>query len=167
MKRREFICLLGGAVIALPRGVKAQGAAKRPLVAVLLAGSSLPPATSLSQDLRELGYVEGQNVDVVYRYAEGDNSRMPALAEELVRLKPDVLVTSTVVATFALKWATATIPIVNVSLTDPEGFGFIESMSRPAGQVTGISSLACSVSSFVTRPMCHSARMTHSQASRL
>jgi putative ABC transport system substrate-binding protein len=141
MRRREFIGLLSGVVVAWPRGVKAQGAAKRPLVAVLIGASSTAAGRYVSgfaQGLQELGYVEGRNIHVVYRYAVGNMARMPALAEELVRLKPDVLVTSNTAATLALKQATATIPIVNVSLTNPEGFGFIESMARPGGQVTGI-----------------------------
>jgi putative ABC transport system substrate-binding protein len=88
--------------------------------------------------LHELGYVEGLNIDIVYRYADGDLTRMPALADELVRLNPGAIVAANTAATLALKRATATIPIVCVGLTDPEGFGFIASMARPGGQVTGI-----------------------------
>jgi putative ABC transport system substrate-binding protein len=141
MRRRDFISQLSGALIALPRASMAQVAAKRPLVAVLIAASSTAAARYLSglpQGLQELGYVEGRNIDIVCRYADGDLTRAPGLADELVRLKPDVIVTPNTAATLALKQATATIPIVNVSLTDPEGFGFIESMARPGGQVTGI-----------------------------
>jgi putative ABC transport system substrate-binding protein len=93
---------------------------------------------ALPQRLQELGYVEGQNIDFVFRYAEGDLARMPKLADELVRLKPNVIVCETTPATLAIRQATATIPIVNWSLTDPEGFGFIASIARPGGQVTGI-----------------------------
>jgi putative ABC transport system substrate-binding protein len=141
MKRREFIGALGCSVVALRRLAMAESVAKRPLVAVLLATSSTAAARFLSglpQGLQEFGYVEGKNIDTVYQYANGDLARMPKLADELVRLKPDVIVTGSSAAIFALKRATATIPIVSFALTDPEGFGFIASMARPGGQVTGI-----------------------------
>jgi putative ABC transport system substrate-binding protein len=141
MRRREFIGSLIGTAVAWPLGVMAQSAAKRPLVAVLIGASSTAAARYMSgfrQGLQELGYVEGRNIDIVYRYAEGDNARMPALADELVRLKPDVHVTSNVIATLALKQATATILIVGVALTDPEGFSFVSSIAHPGGQVTVI-----------------------------
>src|SRR5262249_40276152 len=141
MKRREFITLSGAGVVACPICVMAQGAAKRPLVAVLAVGSTISAAryvSGLPQGLQELGYVERRNIDVVYRYADGDIARLPALAEELVRLKPDVIVTGANAAILPVKRGTATIPIVSLVLTDPEGFGFITSMARPGGQVTGI-----------------------------
>jgi putative tryptophan/tyrosine transport system substrate-binding protein len=141
MRRREFIGQLTATIVAWPRGLKAEGAAKRPLIAVLSSASSIAAARYLSglpNGLQELGYVERRNIDIVYRYAEGDNARLPALADELVRLKPDVIVAPNTAATLALKQATATIPIVNVALTDPEGFGFVSSMAQPGGQVTGI-----------------------------
>jgi putative ABC transport system substrate-binding protein len=100
MRRRDFISLLSSAAIAWPRVVKAQVAARRPLVAVLVAASSTAAARYVSgfpQGLQELGYVEG--FDIAYRYADGDLTRMPALANELVRLRPDVFVTSTVAGT--------------------------------------------------------------------
>jgi putative ABC transport system substrate-binding protein len=118
-----------------------QGAAKRPIVAVLVGGPSIAAARYVSgfpQGMHELGYVDGLSVDIVYRYAEGDFARMPALAGELVGLRPNVIVTTTTAATLAVKQATVTIPIVNVALADPEGFGFVTSMARPGGQVTGI-----------------------------
>jgi hypothetical protein len=87
------------------------------------------------QGWQEVGYVEFRNIDIAYRYADGDVTRMPGLADELLRLRPDVFVTGNVAGTRAIKRVTATIPIVNVGLTDPEGFGFIESMARPGGQV--------------------------------
>jgi putative ABC transport system substrate-binding protein len=141
MRRREFIGQLTATIVAWPRGLKAEVAPMRPLVAVLSSASSIAAArylSGLAQGLQELGYVERRNIDIVYRYAEGDNARLPALADELVRLKPDVIVAPNTAATFALKQATATIPIVNVALTDPEGFGFVSSMAQPGGQVTGI-----------------------------
>jgi putative ABC transport system substrate-binding protein len=141
MRRRDFISLLGSVVVAWPRSIMAQVAAKRALVAVLVAASSTAAARYVSgfpQGLQELGYVEGRNIDLAYRYADGDLTRMSGLADELVGLRPDVFVTATVAGTRALKQATAKIPIVNVALVDPEGFRFIESMARPGGQVTGI-----------------------------
>src|SRR5262249_49037828 len=94
--------------------------------------------SGFSQGLQELGYVEGRNIDIVYRYADGDQEPLPQLADELVRLKPDVIVTGSTNATLAVKQATAAIPIVCTILTDPVAFGLVESQARPGGQVTGI-----------------------------
>jgi ABC transporter substrate binding protein len=88
--------------------------------------------------MRELGYVEDKDVDIVYRYADGDVARFLLLAEELVRLKPDVIVASNSVAAIAVKHATTTIPIVSAALTDPVGLGVVASYARPGGQVTGV-----------------------------
>src|SRR5262249_24783653 len=135
--------------IARPCVVKAQGTAKRPLVAVLSGASSTAAARYVSgfpQGLKELGYVEGRNNDIVYRYADGDLTRMPALVEELVLLRPDVILTAPHAAILALKRATATIPIVSAALVDPESFGFVTSMATnvsnipvtcPPGRVRG------------------------------
>jgi putative ABC transport system substrate-binding protein len=90
------------------------------------------------QGLKELGYDEFRNIDIAYRYADGDLTRMPGLADELVRLRPDVFVVGTVAGTRAIERVIVTIPIVDVGLTDPEGFGFVESIARPGAQVTGI-----------------------------
>jgi putative ABC transport system substrate-binding protein len=141
MRRREFIGLLSGVVGAWPCAVKAQGAVKRPLIAVLLWSSSTAAARWLSgflQGLKEVSYVEGRNIDIAYRYADGDLTRIPGLADDLVRIRPDVFATGTVAGTLAIKQATATIPIVNVSLLNPEGYGFMTSIAHPGGQVTGI-----------------------------
>jgi putative ABC transport system substrate-binding protein len=141
MRRREFTVLLSSAIAAQPLGVRAEVTSKRPLIAVLSGSSSIAAVRYVSgfpQCLQELGYSEGSNIAIVHRYTEGDTTRMPALANELVQLKPDVIVAGNSAATLALKQATATIPIVCVALADPEGFGFIESMARPGGQVTGI-----------------------------
>jgi len=138
MKRREFISLVGGAVVAWPSAILAQVSPRRPLIAVLGAGSAGMLVSDFSQGLQELGYVEGRNIDIVYRYADGDQERNPLLADELVRLKPDVIVTGSTHATLAVKQATATIPIVSAVLTDPVAFGLVESQARPGHQVTGI-----------------------------
>ena len=122
MRRREFISLVGGAAFSWPSAAITQVSPRRALVAVLSNGSSTPVAhllSGFSQGLQELGYVEGQNIDIVYRYAEGDQERIPLLADELVRLKPDVIiVTGSTDAIFAVKQATATIPIVSPVLSE-------------------------------------------------
>jgi len=144
MKRREFIfaCwLVGGAAFAWPSAVIAQASVRRAVVAVLFAGSSASAThtySSFSLGLQELGYVEGRNIDLIYRYGDGDQERLPLLADELVRLKPDVIVTGSPEAVLAVKQATATIPIVCALLTDPADLGLVESQARPGGQVTGI-----------------------------
>ena len=138
--RRRDISLVGGAVVAWPRAVIAQVSPRRALVAVLSTVRSTTAASwsGLSQGLQELGYVEGRDIDIVYRYAEGDQERLPLLANELVRLKPDVIVTGSTDPTLAVKQATAAIPIVCTALTDPAALGLVESQGRPGGQVTGI-----------------------------
>jgi putative ABC transport system substrate-binding protein len=97
-----------------------------------------PPVESvLREALRELGWVEGQNISVERRYSEGRNDRNPALADELVRLKPDLIMTSGTPATLAAKAATTTIPIVFIQVGDPVGSGLIRSLARPGGNMTG------------------------------
>jgi putative ABC transport system substrate-binding protein len=98
------------------------------------------------QGLRELGYVEGKNIVIEYRYAEGKLDRLPALAAELVRLKVDVIVTAAPPPTRAAKEATATIPIVMGFDDDPVGSGFVASLARPGGNVTGLSTLSPEIS---------------------
>jgi putative ABC transport system substrate-binding protein len=96
--------------------------------------------------LRELGYVEGKNIVIEYRYAEGKQDRVPALAAELVRLKVDVIVTGGSTATRAAKEATVTIPIVMAQDADPVGNGFVASLARPGGNITGLSTLRPEIS---------------------
>ena len=93
------------------------------------------------QGLRELGYVEGKNIVIEWRSAEGKSDRLPALAAELVRLKVDLIVTGGAAATRAAKEATATIPIVMAQDPDPVGNGFVASLARPGGNITGLSTL--------------------------
>jgi putative ABC transport system substrate-binding protein len=142
MRRREFITLLGGAVVfALLRGASAQVPKRQPIVAVL---SGASPGTAsryvagLTERMWELGYSPGLNVDLVYRYADGDLARLPALVDELISLKPDVLVASNTQAAITMRRATVTVPIVAASFTDPVGFGLVASHARPGGNVTGI-----------------------------
>jgi len=140
MKRREFITLLGGAAAGWPRAVHAQQVAM-PTVGLLLAGAPKPLQAALAgfrRGLAESGYVEGQNVTIEYRFAEGRVDRLPALAADLVRREVAVLVVSSPDGTFAAKQATATIPIVFSIGGDPVQLGLIASLSRPGGNVTGV-----------------------------
>ena len=151
MRRREFISLLSGMVVAWPRAVMAQGAANRPLVAVLVAGTAVNYTFARSLEglrvgLRDLGYVEGKNIVIEYRSAEGNYDRLPELAAELVRPKPDVLVTSATPATLAAKQATSAIPIVTANGPDPVELGLAESLARPGGNVTGLTSISSELS---------------------
>src|SRR6516162_2904066 len=121
MRRRDFISLLSGAVVFWPTVVKAQGAAKRPLVAILSSQSRAsvqPIFGGFLQGMRELGHLDGQTIDFEYRNADGVVTHFPALAEELVRLKPDVIVTAAVNGALACKQATSSIPIVAIGLVD-------------------------------------------------
>jgi len=120
MKRRSTICLLG-AMLVWPSAAFAQVSDRRPLVAVLVGGSSTNVSVRKVQNgfvqaMQEHGYVEGRDIDIVYRFAAGDLKRMPELANELIRLVPAVFVTATIASTLAIKQATATIPIVNLAL---------------------------------------------------
>ena len=140
MRRREFITLLGGAA-AWPCNGWAQSPPKRPLIGFLGAASKAKATRyydGFALGMRELGYLEGRDYGFLDRYADGDASRLPSLAEELVRLKPDVIVATTTPGAVAAKQATATIPIVGVNLTDPVGFGLVTSEAHPRTNVTGI-----------------------------
>src|SRR5262249_19911689 len=140
MKGREFITLLGSAA-AWPCNGLAQSPPKRPLIGLLLGSSKAAGARHYSGfplGMRELGYQESRDYGVEDRYSDGDVSRLPSLAEELVRLKPDVIVASTTPGVLAVKQATASIPIIAVNLNDPVGFGLAASEARPGANLTGI-----------------------------
>ena len=140
IKRREFIALVGGSATAWPLAGFAQTLA-RPVVGCLVAGSKAGTERvfdGFMQGMRDLGYVEGQNWTLEVRYADGDQARAQSLAEELVRIKPDVLVSGAMAGVVALKKFTDTIPIVSPILVDPVGFGFVRSHARPGGNVTGV-----------------------------
>ena len=98
------------------------------------------------QELRKLGWIEGKNITIEYRFAEQKNERLPELAAELVRLKVDLIVVSSAVPALAASRATATIPIVMTSIGDPVGAGLVASLARPGGNVTGFSGLASGLS---------------------
>jgi putative ABC transport system substrate-binding protein len=143
MKRREFITLLGGGAAAWPLTARAQQPSprRRPLLGYLITGTRdgmASLATAFLDRLRELGYTEGQKIDIVTRYADSDITRLPALADELVRLQPDLIVAIDPPAALAAKKATASLPIVAAILNDPVRLGLIASYARPGGNVTGI-----------------------------
>jgi putative tryptophan/tyrosine transport system substrate-binding protein len=142
MRRREFITVLGGAAAAWPLVASAQKPTM-PVVGILSPESSTTgDVEGLRAGLRDLGYVEGQNIRFEYRWAEGDFARLPALAADLVQLNVDVLVTYVTQASLVAKKATATIPIVMVGVGDPVGVSLIASLAHPGGNVTGTSSIA-------------------------
>ena len=124
---------------------EAQQPARIPRIGILIAPSASffsARVEALRQRLRELGYVEGKNIVIEYRYAEGKLERLPDLAAELVRLKVDVIVTTGPAAILAAKKASATIPIVFAGAADPVGTGFVSSLARPGGNITGLSIMA-------------------------
>ena len=141
MKRRAFITLIGGAAVAWPLAARAQQPGK--IVSIgILAFEAWPPIDAFRQALNDLGYVEGKNVRFEHRYAKGRNERFPDLANDLVGLKVDVILTWGTEAVLAAKQATATIPIVMGAIGDPLGSGIVTNLARPDANVTGFSSLA-------------------------
>jgi len=143
--RVPLIALLAGFLLAAPLAAEAQAPAKVPRIGFL---SARPPTDnpyfieSFRQGLHELGYVEGQNIAIEYRFAEGRAERLPALAAELVRLKVDVIVTGGPPAPEAAKQATGTIPIVFAVAADPVAVGLVASLARPGGNITGLASIS-------------------------
>jgi putative ABC transport system substrate-binding protein len=139
MRRREFMALMSGAVVVWPLGARAQQQRAMPVVGVLLAGSLQRWSGSalFRQGLLDAGYIEGQNIRIEYRWAEGHFDRLPPLAEELVKIKADVIVLSNTAATLAARQFTRAIPLVCMNCTDPVGMGLVTSESRPGTNVTG------------------------------
>jgi putative ABC transport system substrate-binding protein len=136
MKRRQFIALLGGAAAVWPVTAGAQHAGKMWRIAFITqAETNIYEA--LFERLRELGYVEGQNIIIERRYAEGRAEKFQEFAAEMVRLKADLIITITTPAALAAKNATTTIPIVIPTAIDPVGTGLIASLARPGGNITG------------------------------
>ena len=138
MRRRDFIVALAGSATAWPFVMHAQRA-KSAKLGVLLVEKREPFSRVFSEGLRELGYIDGQNMQIEYRSAEGKLDRLPMLAAELVDLKVDIIVASETPAVQAAKRATTDIPIVMAPSGDPVGTGLISSLSRPGGNVTGLS----------------------------
>ena len=147
VRRREFIKLLGGAAAAWPLAARAQQTAL--LVVGMLSGGSAATASffGFREDLRDAGYIEGQNVVIEARYADGQYDRLPVLAAELVHRPAAVIVASSLPSVFAAKAATSTIPIVFLSSGDPVQLGIVASLNRPGGNITGVNFFAVEVAS--------------------
>jgi putative ABC transport system substrate-binding protein len=145
MTKKILVWLLVTFFVANVSVAQAQQAGKIPRIGYLTGATRDGQAARIEafrQGLRELGYVEGKNIVIEYRYAEGKLDRLPALAAELVRLKVDVIVTGGGVITRAAKEATVTIPIVMTNDSDPVASGFVASLARPGGNITGLSTFA-------------------------
>jgi putative ABC transport system substrate-binding protein len=142
MDRRAFIGSLAGGFLAGPLASEAQQAEKVYRVGYLASSFSSGAGgvlmASFGQGMRELGYVEGRNLVLEARFAEGKLERLPSLAQELIRLNPDVLFVATTPGSLAAKAATATIPIVFVAVADPVGAGLVQNLARPGANITGI-----------------------------
>jgi putative tryptophan/tyrosine transport system substrate-binding protein len=141
LKRREFITLLGGSV-AWPLAARAQQANKLPRIGFLGSGTAAAQGqwvAAFLKRLRELGWIEGRNLTIEYRWAEGSSDRAAVLAAEFVRLKVDVIVTYANPMVVAAKKATSAIPIVFAAAADPLGTGLVASLARPGSNVTGLS----------------------------
>jgi len=143
MDRRAFLATAAAGMVVIPAAARAQHAGKVHRIGFLSLQSGLNSTTeAFAQGMRELGYVEGRNLIVEYRWAARKEERLPELAAELVRLKVEVIVTAAAPAIEAAKRATSTIPIVMATAADPVGSGLVASLARPGGNVTGLSALS-------------------------
>ena len=147
MKRRMFIGVMAGGLLTVPLAVEAQPARKVPHIGVLQAGAPPEPLVeAFREGLRDLGYVEGRDIVLEFRWAEGRLDRLPDLATELVGLRVDVIHTFSTPAAIAARHATTTIPIVFTGVGDPVGTGVVSSLAHPGGNVTGVSIMATELS---------------------
>jgi putative ABC transport system substrate-binding protein len=147
--RREFVALLGGALTSRPIPANAQEAARARAIGALMGlandAETQARAKAFEQGLEREGWSVGQNLRIEYRFAAGDSRRMQAFAKELVVLKPDCILGHSTPVVIALMRATRTIPIVFVSISDPIGSGFVASMARPGGNMTGFTILQATI----------------------
>src|SRR5947207_604848 len=136
MNRREFMSLLGGAAVAWPLAARAQQSERVRTIGIL-ASQPLPPIQRFARKLRDYGYVEGQNLRLVSRFAEGRDERYRDMATELAAIPVDLIVTWGTPAALAAKQATTTIPIVMGAAGDPISVGIVSNLARPDGNITG------------------------------
>ena len=150
MKRREFITLLGGAACAWPLAARAQQSDRRRIGVLVPFGEDHPVAqarvAAFLQGLQQLGWIDGRNVRIDYRWSAGGADRTRKSAMELIALEPDVVMAFTSAAVAPLRQATSTVPIVFAVVADPVGAGYVESLARPGGNVTGFAAQEYAVS---------------------
>ena len=140
--RRQFVLALGATALSLPLASFSQPArVYRVGVLSTTTAANAPIVRAFTQGMERIGWIDGKNISIEHRYAEGDADRLPELAAELVQLKVDVIVALSGTGARAAKRVTSTIPIVFVTLTDPVGMGFITSRSQPGGNITGIAGI--------------------------
>jgi putative ABC transport system substrate-binding protein len=140
IERRKFLATFGGAAAAWPLAARAQQPARVPRIGILglaSAAAAAPYVNTVRAGLRDLGYIEGKNLTIEYRFGDGKHDRLRDLAAQLVHLDVDVLVTFAAPGTQAAKFATGTIPIVMAVTADAVGTGLIASLPHPGGNVTG------------------------------
>jgi len=148
MNRRAFLSALSGSLLAAPLAAEAQPVGKVPRLCFLTFDPGTPQSSRFDpffQGLRDLGYVNGQTISIDYLSPDGRSERFPALANDCLRLKADIIVVTTTPAAQAAKNATRTIPIVMIPLGDPVGTGLVASLARPGGNVTGLTFMASGI----------------------
>jgi ABC-type uncharacterized transport system substrate-binding protein len=145
VKRREFITLLGGAAAGWPLAARAQQPDKIPRVGFLGNSTAALEANLVGpfrEGLRDLGYQDGRNIVIEYRWAEGKYDRFPTLIAELLAAKVDVIVTAGTPASLAVKKATSSVPLVMIAVGEPVATGLVTSLARPGGNITGVTSIS-------------------------
>ena len=146
MKKKIFVSLLPTLVLTFVCLARAQQPAKVPRIGFLTTATGDPGTEAFRQGLRELGYVEGKNVLIEYRFVEGGSQALSKLAEELVHLDVDVIVTTATEPSLAAQWATRTIPIVMGGGGDPVAAGLVANLARPGGNITGVTTISVDLS---------------------